>query len=49
MYNNNIKILNTITYHNLNMLIQKLFLNQSLKYEKNDINKIIQVSYKYKS
>ena len=43
------KILNTDTYHNLNMLIHKFFLNKGLKYKKNDINKIIQVSYKYKS
>ena len=49
MYNNNINILITVTYHNLIMLIHKFFLNQGLKYKKNDINKIILVTYKYKS
>ena len=43
------KILNTVTYHNLNILIHKFFRNRGLKYKKNDINKIIQVSFKYKS
>ena len=49
MYNNNVKILNTVTYHNLNILMHRFFLNPGLKYKKKYINKIIQVSYKYKS